>query len=76
MVLENPNGPAGRELVLFRDSFGSSLAPLLAASYSKITLVDLRYMDSSLLGDYVTFSHQDVLFLYSTLLLNSSQSLR
>lgn len=76
VVLENPNGPAGRELVLFRDSFGSSLAPLLAASYSKITLVDLRYMDSSLLGNYVTFSHQDVLFLYSTLLLNSSQSLR
>lgn len=76
VIIENPNGPKGRELVLFRDSFGSSLAPLLAGNYSKITLVDLRYLDSKLLSQYVAFSNQDVLFLYSTLLLNSSQSLK
>ena len=32
-----------RELVIFRDSFASSLAPLLMEQYAKITLVDIRY---------------------------------
>lgn len=75
-VIENPHGPAGKELVLFRDSFGSSLAPLLAESYAKITLVDLRYVLSHRLSDYVDFDRQDVLFLYSSLLLNNSLALK
>ena len=48
----------------------------LAESYAKITLVDLRYLPSYLLGDYVDFHGQDVLFLYSSLLLNNSLALR
>lgn len=75
-IIENPKGPAGKELVLFRDSFGSSLAPLLVEGYSKITLVDLRYVLSHSLGNYVDFQTQDVLFLYSSLLLNNSLALR
>ena len=63
-------------MVLFRDSFGSSLAPLLLQGYRKVTLVDIRYMDPKLLGDYVNFQSADVLFLYSTLVLNSSGALR
>lgn len=75
-IMENPQGPAGKELVLFRDSFGSSLAPLLLEGYSKITLVDLRYVFSHTLGQYVDFTDQDVLFLYSSLLLNNSLALK
>ena len=75
-VIENPQGPAGKELVLFRDSFGSSLAPLLLEGYAKVTLVDLRYVFSHSLADYVEFSDQDVLFLYSSLLLNNSLALK
>ena len=75
-IMENPKGPAGKELVLFRDPFGSSLAPLLLEGYSKITLVDLRYVFSHTLGQYVDFTDQDVLFLYSSLLLNNSLSLK
>ena len=75
-VLENPNAGAERELIVFRDSFGSSLVPLLAEGYSKITLIDIRYVSSAMLGDLVDFHGQDVLFLYSTLLLNSSLGLR
>ena len=76
MTLENPQAATDRELILFRDSFGSSLAPLLTESYARITLVDLRYLPSYLLGDYVDFHGQDVLFLYSSHLLNNSLSLR
>ena len=72
LVIENPNAVTDRELILFRDSFGSSLAPLLIEGYAKITLVDLRYLQPEILGQYITFDGQDVLFLYSTLILNST----
>lgn len=74
-VLENPNAQTDRELIVFRDSFGSSLIPLLAEGYRTITLIDIRYIDSSILDRYVDFHGQDTLFLYSTLLLNNSLSL-
>ncbi len=75
-VIENPDCPNDRELIIFRDSFGSSIAPLLAGSYHRITLVDLRYVHSSILKQYIQFTDQDVLFLYSTLILNQSSALR
>ncbi|MBQ8687307.1 MAG: hypothetical protein IJ512_02010 [Ruminococcus sp.] len=76
LTIENPHADTDRELVLFRDSFGSSLAPLLAEGYAKITLVDIRYMQSSMLGNFIDFEQQDVLFLYSDTLLNNSLALR
>lgn len=75
ITIESPLAKSDKELVVFRDSFGSSLIPLLAESYSKITVVDIRYMRSDILGQFVQFDDQDVLFLYSTLVLNSSTSL-
>ena len=74
--IDNPNAATNRELIVFRDSFGSSIVPLLVQGYETITLVDLRYISSSLLGQYVTFVDQDVLLLYSTLVLNNSTALK
>ena len=70
--IKNPNAKTDKELLLFRDSFGSSLAPLLVENYSKITLVDIRYMSSKILGEFIDFEDQDVLFLYSTVVLNQN----
>ena len=70
--IENPNAQTNKELILFRDSFGSSIAPLLVENYSKITLVDLRYISSKLLEQFIEFEDQDVLFLYSTVVLNQN----
>ena len=80
ITIENPNaesnGITNKELVVFRDSFGSSLIPLLVENYAKITVLDIRYMSSDAIENFVEFTNQDVLFLYSTLVLNSSTSLR
>lgn len=75
-VLENPGASSERELVIFRDSFGSSLAPLLLPAYRKITLVDLRYLATDLVPNYVRFTDQDVLFLYSCWVVNNAAMLR
>lgn len=60
------------ELIVFRDSYGSSLVPLLISSYKKITVIDTRYISSNILSDYVEFKGQDVLFLYSVSTINNS----
>ena len=75
LVIENKNQKNGRELLLFRDSFSSSLVPLMIDSYSKITMIDLRYISSKMLGEFDTIKFnekQDVLFLYSVPIINNS----
>ena len=76
ITINNPNSKDNRELVVFRDSFGSSLIPLLISYYSKITIIDIRYITSNYYLKKIEFTNQDVLFLYSTLLVNDSSSLK
>ena len=76
LTIENPNAKTDRELLIFRDSFGSSLAPLLVSDYARVTLIDLRYIHPDLLEEYISFQGQDVLLLYSTLVLNDGASIR
>lgn len=76
-VIENSNVKNGRELVLLRDSFARSLAPLLAAGYEKITLIDLRWVRADYLGQFSQYlpaggdRKLDLLILLSGQVLNS-----
>ena len=74
--ITNPYSKSKKELIIFRDSFGSSLSPLLIEYYGKITIVDNRYISSNYIKEYIEFTNQDVLFLYSTLLVNNSGSIK
>lgn len=80
LIIENKNQTNNKELILFRDSFGSSIAPLLIPNYSKITLIDLRYLSSDLLKNIqeinLNSQNQDVLFLYSVPIINNSFTLK
>lgn len=76
LTVKNPQGDPEKELIVFRDSFGSSLVPLLLHDYGRVTLVDIRYISSDLLDRFISFRGQDVLLLYSTLILNNSSALK
>ena len=76
LEITNPAGIEGKELIVFRDSFGSAMVPLLLNDYAKVWVLDTRYVNPGMLGSFVEFQSQDVLFLYSTLILNSSSALR
>lgn len=69
--IDNPNATTDKELIIFRDSFGSSLAPLLAEGYKSIYLVDIRYVHPDLLPNFIDFAGKDVLMIYSPLVLNN-----
>ena len=70
------NTSSNKELIVFRDSYGSSLIPLMVDGYKSITVVDTRYISSSMLSNYIDFNNKDILFLYSTLLINDSFTLK
>lgn len=75
--IENPAADRERVLVVFRDSFGSSLIPLLAEGYGTVYAVDIRYIASDALQRVVSFPQgADVLFLYSTTVLHNSITLK
>ena len=73
--IENTENKIGKELVVFRDSFASSFVPLLVEGYDKITLIDTRYISPKILSQYIEFNNQDILFLYSTSIINNSYTL-
>ncbi len=76
LTIENPNASTDRELIVFRDSFGSSMVPLLVQDYASVTVVDIRYIQIDVLERFLEFKGQDVLLLYSTLVLNNSSTLK
>ena len=70
--ITNPNATTDKTLVIFRDSFGSSIAPLFVQDYETVVLVDLRATSRMALQRYADdFQNADVLFLLSALVLNN-----
>lgn len=76
LTVRNPKSENGRKLIIFRDSFASSLTHYLIPAYSEITLVDIRYINHDMVGNFVDFEDADVLFLYSTSMLNASSAFK
>lgn len=81
ITVKNALNPDGKRLIIFRDSYASSLAPLLLPSVSEITLVDLRYISASLLPEYLDVQaaaqqNTEVLFLFSSSVVNNSYMLK
>ena len=74
--IENKNVTDDSKLILFRDSFASSIIPVLTPYYNKITVVDLRYMDFNYAKANLDFDNSDVLYLYSTLIINNGDILK
>ena len=75
--ITNPNAAKERRLIIFRDSFGSSIAPFLTAGYSEVTLVDIRYIAPSALGRLIDFTKaDDALFFYSASVINNSETIK
>lgn len=75
-VIKSPGAVTGKRLIIFRDSYASSLVPLLLGAYEEIVLIDLRYIDSARIGEYVDFTDADVLFLYNTSIVNHAEMLK
>ena len=73
VTIQNPNASNSKTLIVFRDSFGSSIAPLFVQDYSQVILIDLRVfsrMGMGMIAD--SFANADVLVMLSTLAMNNA----
>ena len=52
VIIENPDAANKRTLVIIKDSFANSFVPMLVGEFSKIVMLDDRYM----LGDALTLT--------------------
>jgi hypothetical protein len=72
--VDNPNATTDETLIVFRDSYGASIAPLIAEGYASVYLVDLRYIHPDFIVPMLgakAVENADVLFMLSTTVLNS-----
>lgn len=66
----------GRNLLLVKDSYAHSLVPFLSKHYSRITMVDMRYINTDLnrfidLGEY-----QQTMFMFNAVTFSSDKDLK
>ena len=72
--VDNPNATTDDKLIVFRDSYGASLVPLMAEGYATIYVVDLRYIHPDFVAGMLgadAVKGADVLFALSTTVLNT-----
>ncbi|MCL1881404.1 MAG: DHHW family protein [Oscillospiraceae bacterium] len=55
-----------RSLLVFKDSFAHSMLPFLANHYSRITVLDMRFINADIRNWIELSNYDEVLFLYST----------
>ncbi len=81
MRLVNNKCANNKTLIVFRDSYGSAILPLLSEAYRTIYVIDIRSMDYNVTENWKglyecipenVFKSADVLMLYSTLIFNSN----
>lgn len=75
--IDNKLSTSDDTLFIFRDSYGSSITPLLINDYKTTYVIDLRYISYDILKKFVTVKDEDdVLFIYSTLLLSEPNNFK
>ena len=75
--IDNNSVNNNKTLIIFRDSFGSSITPLLAQEYKTTYVVDLRYISANAFEKYIEITgKEDVLFLYSAMLINIPENFK
>ncbi len=61
---------AGRDLIIFKDSYANCLIPYLVMNYDNITVVDLRYFGGNVSDELEAAPSADVLLLYNWTFVN------
>ncbi len=77
LKIDNKQQTNGKTLIIFRDSYGSSITPLFIHYYSTIYLIDLRYISSNYIENFITFKpDDDIIFLYSTTIMETPENFK
>lgn len=74
--IENHNSATDKNLIIFGDSYATSLTPLIVESYANVYVIDLRYISFDLINNYIKQDIDDVLLVYSELSITNNKILK
>lgn len=66
----------GKNLLLIKDSYAHSLVPFLSKHYSKITMVDMRYINTDLNRFIDLSEYQQAMFMFNAVSFSSDQNVK
>ena len=66
----------GKNLLLIKDSYAHSLVPFLSKHYSKITMVDMRYINTDLNNLIDLSEYQQAMFMFNVVSFSSDVNIR
>src|SRR5699024_4134040 len=75
IVTIEANAKNDDKLVVIKDSYAHAFVPFLAAHFSEIHVLDLRYFSESVTADIELYSIRDALFLYNIQSFSSDKNL-
>lgn len=75
VTIETENAKSDRSLLVIKDSYAHSMIPFLSKEYSKITMIDLRYINTDF-SEFISLDDYDqVLFLYNVITFSEDENI-
>lgn len=74
VTVENENAENNRSLLIIKDSYAHSIVPFLSKEYSKVTMLDLRYIQTDFQNMISLEDYDQLLFLYNVITFSEDES--
>ena len=74
VTVENPNAKTDKSLLVIKDSYAHCLVPFLSKEYQKVTMVDLRYINTDFRVMTPIDDYDQMLFVYNVITFSEDES--
>ena len=72
MVINVPENPQDKNILVIKDSYGNAFVPYLTEHYGNIVVVDPRYADLKIFDFYDDYKFEDIVFMVNIMSSNNS----
>lgn len=74
VTVENPNAKTDKSLLVIKDSYAHCLVPFLSKEYQKVTMIDLRYINTDFRAMAPIENYDQMLFVYNVITFSEDES--
>ena len=74
VTVENPTAKTDKSLLVIKDSYAHSLVPFLSKEYKKVTMIDLRYINTDFRVMAPIKDYDQMLFVYNVITFSEDES--
>ncbi len=74
VTVENPTAKTNKSLLVIKDSYAHSLVPFLSKEYKKVTMIDLRYINTDFRVMAPIKGYDQMIFVYNVITFSEDES--